>query len=123
LTIYSSLALLIACFGLFGMSMMLYYQKSKEISIRKILGASFTSLIRMLLTDFTKLVLISIAIGFPVTWYLMSEWLKNFSFQVGISPLVFVSSGLVLLLMAWGTLSYFTIKASRINPAETLKNE
>ncbi len=123
LAVFSVIALLIACFGLFGMSMLMFYQKIKEVSVRKVLGATPVSLLVLLLGDFTKLVLIAVVIGAPVAWYFMKEWLKNFSYKVEIHPLVFVLSAAVLVVISWATVSYFTLKASRLNPAETLKNE
>jgi putative ABC transport system permease protein len=123
LAVFSLIAVLIACFGLFGMAMLLFYQKIKEIGVRKVLGASPYSLLALLLGDFTKLILIAIAIATPITWYVMDSWLNNFSYQVKIQPLVFIFSGLMLVLVSWITLSYFSIKASRLNPAEVLKNE
>ncbi len=123
LAVFSGVALMIACFGLFGMSMLMFYQKIKEVSVRKVLGASPYSLLVLLLGDFTKLVLLAVVIATPLAWYVMEDWLKNFSYQVDIHPLVFVISGMILIAISWITLSYFTIKASRLNPAETLKNE
>ena len=123
LAVFSGVALLIACFGLFGMSMLMFYQKIKEVSVRKVLGATPYSLLVLLLGDFTKLVLIAVMIATPLAWYVMDEWLKNFSYQVSIHPMVFIVSGLILIFISWVTLSYFTVKASKLNPAETLKNE
>ena len=77
----------------------------------------------LLLGDFTKLVLVAVVIATPLSWYVMNEWLKNFSYKVNIHPLVFVISGLILIVISWATLSYFTVKATRLNPAETLKSE
>jgi putative ABC transport system permease protein len=123
LATFSFIAILIACFGLFGMSMLTFYQKIKEVSIRKVLGASFGNLLVLLIGDFTKLILISVVIAVPFAWWIMDEWLNNFSYQININPLVFMISGLILIVISWITLSYFTVKASRLNPAETLKNE
>ncbi len=121
--VFSIIAVGIASFGLFGMSMMLFYQKAKEVSVRKVLGASPFSLLKLMLGDFTKLVLIAVFIGVPIAWYMMLAWLKNFSYQTNINPFIFITSGLILILIAWTTLGYFTIKATRINPAETLKSD
>jgi putative ABC transport system permease protein len=123
LSIFSVIAVGIACFGLFGMAMLLFYQKIKEIGVRKVLGATPLSLLMFVLKDFTKLILVSIAIAIPITWYIMKGWLNNFSYQIEIQPLVFLLSGFVLVVLAWVTLSYFTVKAAHINPAEVLKNE
>jgi putative ABC transport system permease protein len=120
---FASLAILIACFGLFAMAMLTFNQRLKEISIRKVLGASVSGLIFLLLNDFTKLILIAIAIATPITWWMMDRWLNNFIYQVGIQPVVFIASGLILLAISWITLSYFTLKTARINAAETLKSE
>jgi len=76
-----------------------------------------------MLGNFTKLITIAVVVATPLAWYIMDEWLKNFSYQVTIQPLVFLFSGLMLIIISWITLSYFTVKASRLNPAETLKNE
>ncbi len=123
LAVFSVITLLIACFGLFGMSMLMFYQKIKEVSVRKVLGASSLSLWRLLLGDYTKLILIAALIATPITWYFMNEWLKNFSYQITIHPFVFAFSGLILIAISWLTLTYFTLKATRLNPADTLKNE
>jgi putative ABC transport system permease protein len=120
---FASLAILIACFGLFAMAMLTFNQRLKEISIRKVLGASVSGLIFLLLNDFTKLIIIAILIATPVAWWMMDRWLDNFIYQVGIHPMVFVISSLILLVISWITLSYFTLKTSRINPTETLKGE
>ena len=120
---FSFIAIAIACFGLFGMSMLTFQQKVKEISVRKVLGATPANLLVLLLGNFTKLIILSIVIAVPVVWWIMDGWLDNFSYQVNIHPLVFVASGLVLISISWVTLSYFGLKASRLNPAETLKSE
>lgn len=122
-SVFAFIAIAIACFGLFGMAMLSFNQRIKEVSIRKVLGASVSGLIILLLRDFTKLIFIAIVIAIPFAWWMMNKWLDNFIYQVGIHPAVFVISGLALILISWITLSYFTLKTSRINPAETLKNE
>lgn len=121
--IFAFIAVAIACFGLFGMAMLVFHQRTKEISVRKVLGASVPGLIVLLLGDFTKLIFIAILMAAPVAWWMMGKWLDNFTYQVSIHPGVFLVSGLVLILIAWTTLSYLTLKASHINPAETLKSE
>jgi putative ABC transport system permease protein len=105
------------------MAMLVFNQRVKEISIRKVLGASASGLIFLLLNDFTKLILIAILIATPLAWWMMDQWLDNFTYKVGIHPVIFVGSGIILLTFSWITLSYFTLKTSRINPAKTLKNE
>jgi putative ABC transport system permease protein len=120
---FATLAIIIACFGLFAMAMLVFNQRVKEISIRKVLGASTSGLIILLLNDFTKLILIAILIATPLAWWMMDQWLSNFIYQVGIHPMIFVGSGIILVTISWITLSYFTLKTSRINPAKTLKSE
>ena len=123
LAVFSIIAVLIASFGLFGMSMMLFYQKVKEVSVRKVLGATSFNLLFLLLGDFTRLVFIAIVLATPLTWFIMNGWMKNFTYQVGVNPVIFATSGVVLIIIAWSTMAYFTFKATRLNPAETLKNE
>ncbi len=123
LAAFSFIAIAIACFGLFAMSMLTFQQKLKEISVRKVLGASGLNLIVLLIGGFTRLIAISVLLGAPIAWWIMDRWLENFTYQVTIEPLVFLASGLVLLVIAWCTLGYFTIRASKVNPAVILKNE
>ena len=123
LAVFTVIAIFIASFGLFGMSLLTFQQKIKELSVRKVLGASLPSLLVLLVGGFTKLIAMAVVIATPFAWWIMDEWLQNFSYQVSIHPLLFMLSGLILLVVAWLTLSYFTLSASRLNPAETLKNE
>lgn len=120
---FTGIAIAIACFGLFGMAMISFNQRLKEVSVRKILGASIVQLIILLIGDFTRLILVAIVIATPFAWILMDWWLNNFTYQVGIHPAVFLASGMILILIAWVTLGYFTFKTVRVNPSETLKNE
>lgn len=121
--IFSCVAVVIACFGLFGMAMLTFHQRTKEVSIRKVMGAPVYQLIVLLLGDFTRLIFLAILIAVPLTWWMMDRWLDNFTYQVGIHPLLFLISGVVLILISWLTLSHFTFKTSRINPAQVLRSE
>jgi putative ABC transport system permease protein len=123
LMIFTVVAILIACFGLLGMSLLSFQQKIKELSVRKVLGATLSDMLVLLVGDFTRLILFAVVLATPITWWIMNDWLKNFSYQIHIQAWVFIGSGLSLILIAWLTLSYFTVKASSLNPAETLKNE
>ncbi len=123
LDIFSFLGVGIACMGLLGIAALAFRQRTKEVSIRKVLGASLSNLIVLLIKDFTRLVLIAIALAVPLVWWLMNNWLQNFSFRVTINPLVFVITGIGLVLVCWITLGFLTVKTARINPAETLKSE
>lgn len=121
--LFSSIAIVIASFGLFGMALLTFYRKTKEISIRKVLGAGVPHLIFILLKNFTVLVLVAIVVATPFTWYIMDQWLLNFSFRIEISPLIFIGAAVLLIAICWITLSYLTLKTTRLNPAETLKTE
>lgn len=120
---FTVIAILIASFGLFGMSLLTFQQKIKELSIRKVLGASLSNILVLLIRDFTKLILLAVLLATPFAWWIMNDWLNNFSYQIDMHPIIFIISGLTLILISWLTLSYFTVRASRLNPAETLKNE
>ena len=120
---FTVIAILIASFGLFGMSLLTFQQKAKELSVRKVLGASLASILLLLIGNFTKMIVLAVLLAIPFTWWIMRNWLKNFSYKIDIEPLTFMVSGVILVLIAWLTLSYYTVKASRLNPAETLKNE
>jgi putative ABC transport system permease protein len=122
-TAFAVIAIAIACFGLFAMAVLSFSQRTKEVSVRKVLGASVKDLMILLLTGYTKLIIVSIVLATPIAWWMMDQWLDNFIYQVGVQPLVFVGSGLSLVAIAWITLGYFTLKTSRVNPAETLKSE
>ncbi|MDR7132704.1 putative ABC transport system permease protein [Algoriphagus sp. 4150] len=121
--LFTGIAIAIACFGLFGMAMITFNQRTKEVSVRKVLGASIVQLTVLLIGDFTRLILIAAVVATPLAWFIMEWWLGNFIYQVGIHPAVFLFSGLILIFIAWIALSYFTFKTIRVNPTETLKNE
>lgn len=122
-TVFSTLAILISCLGLFGLAAFIAEQRSKEISVRKVLGASVRGLVLLLSGEFTKLVLIAMLIGVPITWYTMSEWLSEFDYRVGLDWKVFVGTGLIALLIAFLTVSSQAIKAALVNPAKILKRD
>jgi len=123
LTAFTVIAVAIACIGLLGIAALTFRQKTKEVSVRKVLGATRTNLMLMLIGDFSKMILIAVALAVPLVWYLMSQWLQNFILRIEINPLLFVSTGLLLLLFSWATLGYLTWKVSNVNPADTLKSE
>jgi putative ABC transport system permease protein len=105
LTIFSGIAIAIACFGLFGISMLTFHQKIKEVSVRKVLGATAINLLLLMLGGFTRLIVVAIVIAIPAAWWLMDRWLDNFSYQVSINPAVFIVSALALIVVSWLTLS------------------
>lgn len=121
--VFSIIAVSIACAGLFGMALLLFNRKIKEISIRKVLGASTVTLVFGLLKSFTIVVLVAGLAAAPVTWWAMDEWLANFSYRIHVNPLVFIGSAALLLVLSWITLSYLTVKTTNLNPTDTLKSE
>ena len=121
--VFAFIAVAIACFGLFGMAMLTFHQRTKEIGIRKVMGAPKYNLVVLLLGDFTRLIILAILITVPAIWWMMDKWMSNFMYKVGVHPVVFLISGLVLILISWITLSYFTLKTTRINPTQVLRTE
>ncbi|GAB4046610.1 ABC transporter permease [Spirosoma litoris] len=117
------LAVLIACLGLFGLATFTAEQRTKEIGVRKVLGASVGSIITLLSKDFLKLVGVAIIIASPIAWYFMSQWLQNFEFKVEIKWWVFVLTGLLMATIAMLTVSYQSIKAALVNPVTSLRSE
>jgi ABC-type antimicrobial peptide transport system permease subunit len=119
---FAFIAIFISCLGLFGLSAFTAEQRSKEIGVRKVLGASVRSLVILLSTDFTKLVLISIAISIPISWYLMRKWMADYAYSSGIEWWVFILAGFSALMIAWLTVSWQSIKAAITNPVNSLKS-
>jgi len=98
-------------------------QRTKEIGIRKVLGASVTNIVRMLSTDFVKLVMLAFMIATPIAWWFMNQWLQDFAFRIDLNWLIFVVTGLVALVVALITLSFQAIKAAIANPINALRSE
>lgn len=122
-TAFTSLAIVIACIGLFGLAAYTTGQKTKEIGVRKVMGASVPSIILLLSREFTKLILISLIVAVPITWYGMNNWLGDFAYRIDISPLTFIISGLGAILIGWVTVSYQSFKAAIVNPVKSLRAE
>ncbi|MEZ4896118.1 MAG: ABC transporter permease [Saprospiraceae bacterium] len=120
---FAMLAILVACLGLLGLTAFVVQQKVKEIGIRKVLGASTTSIVSMLNMDFLKLVILALIIASPVAWYLMHRWLEDFAYRIRIPWWAFVVAGVVALLVASVTISFQSIKAAMANPVKSLRNE
>lgn len=120
---FSLFAILISCLGLFGLSAFTAEQRTKEIGIRKVLGASVQNLVLLLSKDFTRLVLISIVIALPVSWWLMDQWLSDYAYRIEIRWWMFALSGAVAITIAWATVSWQSIKAALMNPVASLKSE
>lgn len=122
-SIFTALSILVACLGLFGLSVYTAERRIKEIGIRKTLGASVQSLVGLLSKDFLKLVLISAIIAFPLAWWAMNKWLQDFPYRTSIGIGIFVSAGLLSVFIAMYTVSFQAIRAARMNPAKSLKME
>ena len=120
---FAGLSLLIACLGLFGLSIFIVERKIKEIGIRKVLGASVGGIVGLLSKDFAKLILISIVIATPVAWYFMNNWLEDFAYRITINWWVFALAGIIALLIALVTVSFQAIKAAIANPMKSLRTE
>lgn len=117
------ITIFISCLGLFGLALFTAEKRAKEISIRKILGASVTNIAAMLSKDFITLVVIALLIASPVAWYFMNEWLQSFAYRINISVWVFVLAGLTVMLIALLTISFQSIKAAIANPVKSLRTE
>ncbi|MEO8763762.1 MAG: ABC transporter permease [Ginsengibacter sp.] len=122
-TIFACIAIFIACLGLFGLSAFSITQRMKEIGIRKVLGASINSLLALLSKDFLKLVLVAAIIAFPVAWFSMNTWLKDFAYRINIQWWVLAVAGIVAALVAFATISFQAIKAAMSNPVKSLRTE
>ncbi len=121
--IFAGLAILISCMGLFGLSAFTAEQRTREIGIRKVLGANTSGIVSMLSKDFLKIVFISIVLGSPVAFYFMSKWLQDFAYRINIQWWVFVLAGFAAILIAFFTVSFQAIKAAVTNPVNSLRSE
>jgi putative ABC transport system permease protein len=121
--IFSILAIIISCMGLFGLVTFATQKRIKEIGIRKVLGASVASITTLLSKDFLKLVLIAIVIASPVAYYFMNKWLADFAYKINIEWWIFALAGFLAILIALLTVSYQAIKAALMNPVKSLKTE
>ena len=123
LDVFTGLTVLIACLGLFGLAAFSATQKTKEIGIRKVLGASITNIVVLLTKDFIRLVLLAIVLATPIAWYLMHGWLENFAYKTPIGWTVFVLAGLSAIAIALVTVSFEAIRSAIANPVKSLKAE
>jgi ABC-type antimicrobial peptide transport system permease subunit len=122
-TLFGCLAIFISCLGLFGLSAFMAEQRTKEIGIRKVLGASVTSITLLLSKDFLKLVLLSCIIAFPLAYWVMHNWLQSYEYRIGISWYIFVIAAVFAILIAFATVSSQAIRAAMANPVKSLKTE
>ncbi len=121
--VFAVLSILVACLGLLGLSAFAAEQRTKEIGIRKVLGASVSGLVKLLSKDFLKLVVIASVIAFPVAWWAMTKWLEDFAYRVTIGWWIFLIAGALALVIALATVSFQAIKAALMNPVKSLRSE
>ncbi|HTQ26923.1 MAG TPA: FtsX-like permease family protein, partial [Puia sp.] len=121
--IFSGFAIFIACLGLLGLSLFATAQRTKEIGVRKVLGASVSNIVMLLSKDFIRLILLAIVLAVPVAWYIMHNWLQNFAYRIGISPWVFVAAGVLAICIAMATISFQAVRAAAANPVKSLRAE
>jgi putative ABC transport system permease protein len=120
---FAILAIIVACLGLYGLSSFMVEQRSKEIGIRLVLGASAQNVFSLLTFNFMRLILISFAIAVPIAWFMMHKWLEDFVYRTKISPGIFLLAGLVAISIALLTISYQSIKAALVKPVNNLRTE
>jgi putative ABC transport system permease protein len=122
-TLFALLAIVIACLGLFGLATFTAERRRKEIGVRKVMGGSVWSIVLLLTNDFSKLVLISNLIAWPVAYFAMNRWLENFAYRIDLTPLIFIGSGLIALCIAWVTVGGTAAKAASAKPVLALRYE
>jgi putative ABC transport system permease protein len=121
--IFGSFAIFIACLGLLGLSLFATTQRTKEIGVRKVLGASVSNIVFLLSKDFIRLVIIAFVIASPVAWFVMNNWLQNFAYRINISWWFFALAGMLAVMVAFFTISFQAIKAAIANPVKSLRTE
>jgi putative ABC transport system permease protein len=121
--IFAVIAIFISCLGLYGLVSFMAVQRTKEVGIRKVLGASVSSIIYLFSKEFMVLIAISFVIAMPVAWYIMTGWLQNFAYRVPLSIWVFIMAIVTSIFIAWITVGYKALKAALVNPVKSLRNE
>ena len=121
--VFAVLAIIISCLGLFGLAAYTAERRTKEIGIRKVLGASVPGITRLLSKDFLQLVGISTLVAFPLAWWAMHNWLQDFAYRINISWWVFIAAGILALFIALFTISFQSIRAAVANPVKSLRTE
>lgn len=120
---FAAFAVLISCLGLFGLAAFTAERRLKEIGIRKALGSSSASIVILLSSDFTRMVIIAIIIGLPISYYMLERWLEKFAFHIDLELWYFALAGFIALFISWITVASQAVKASRVNPVDCLKDE
>ncbi|HEY4875488.1 MAG TPA: FtsX-like permease family protein, partial [Puia sp.] len=123
MNLFSSIAILLACLGLFGLSSYTAQQRFKEIGIRKVLGASVSNIVIELSKDFIHLTFVAMIIAFPIAWWAMTKWLQDFTYRTNMSWTIYIIAGSLTLLLAIVTVSVHAIRAALTNPVQSLRTE
>ena len=122
-SVFASLAIFIGCLGLFGLAAFMVSKRTKEIGIRKVLGANSIQVVRLISTELLKLVSIGFFLAIPLAWFLMNQWLQEFAYKTEISWWVFLITGLIALAIALATVSSQALRAANLNPVKSLRSE
>jgi putative ABC transport system permease protein len=120
---FAGLAIFVACLGLFGLASFTTTQRTKEIGVRKVLGASIKDILLLLSKDFIRLIIIAFVLAVPVAWYVMHQWLENYAFRTDLTWWLFALPGALIIIIALLTISFQAIKAAVSNPVNSLRNE
>jgi len=120
---FSGVAIFLACLGLFGLSLFTAERRTKEIGVRKVLGASVMDIVVLITSGFTKLIGLALIIAIPVVYLLMNNWLNDFAYRIDMNVWVFLIGIISVLGISWLTVSYHSIKAATANPVDSLQNE
>lgn len=121
--IFSGISIGIGCLGLFGLISFLVVQKTKEVGVRKVLGASVTSVVALFSKDFMRLLLIAFLVAAPLCWYVMGQWLSEFAYHIPLKMEYFILGGIINVIVAFATISYQAVKAAGANPVDSLRSE
>ena len=119
----AAIVIFISCIGLFGLSALSIRQRTKEIGVRKVLGAPVRSIISLLSMNFCKLVLAAVIIAFPIGWWAMNKWLQDFAYRIDLGWWIFAGAGIMALSIAFLTVSFQAVKAAFANPVKSLRTE
>ncbi|MBS1488281.1 MAG: FtsX-like permease family protein [Bacteroidetes bacterium] len=123
ITVFTSIAIFIGCLGLFGLATFMANQKTKEVGVRKVMGASAESIVLLFSKEYVKLILIGFAVASPLAWYVMDQWLSTFTYRIAMDGLVFFSGLAITFVIAMATVGYRSVKSALANPVNSLKSE
>jgi putative ABC transport system permease protein len=122
-SMFTMLAIFVACLGLFGLASFMTMQRTKEIGIRKALGSTSAQVVLLLSKGFVQLVIIANMIAWPLAWFIMDRWLQGFPYRISINPVLFLVAGIGVVMIAFLSVGFQTMKAAAVNPAQTLRSE